>query len=218
MASSAFLPYLELFLPVIRGMHTLVGEHSEFILHDLSDPEHSLVAIEGNVTGRSIGASVTNIVIEAIARYGDAAPDMIGYSSVAKDGRPLKSSTVFIRTPEGRIVGCMCSNMDMTDLLVARNLLEKLCVRESAAPQQEEEIFEQDIHKVVGEIIQAKLEAAGKPIPTMTRSERLQLVRELESKCVFEVKGAVEMTAQCMGVSSFTIYGYLKEIRSERTA
>lgn len=217
MASAAFQPYLELFLPVIRGMCALV-EHSEFILHDLSDPEHSLVAIEGNVTGRSAGASVTNIVIEAVARHGDAAPDMIGYSSVAKDGRPLKSSTVFIRNAEGHIVGCMCSNIDMTDYLVARNLLERICTRGSTSAQQGEEIFEQDIRKVVEEIIKTKLEAAAKPVPTMTRGEKVQLVRELESKCVFEVKGAVEYAAQCMGVSSFTIYGYLKEIRSEKTA
>ena len=218
MVSAAFEPYLKLFLPIIKGMHTLLGERSEFILHDLSKPENSMVAIEGNVTGRQLGASVTNIVIEAIAKHGDAAPDMIGYSSISKDGRPLKSSTIFIRNQKGQIVGCMCSNMDLTEFLVAQNLLESICTYGDNSHQKDTEVFAQDIKEVVEDLIQKQIGAAGKPVPMMSRIEKVQLVRELENKCVFEVKGSVELAAHCLGVSSFTVYGYLKEIRSEKTA
>ena len=196
-------------------MHTLLGERSEFILHDLSNPENSMVAIEGNVTDRQLGASVTNIVIEALAKYGDTAPDMIGYSSISKDGRPLKSSTIFIRNEKGRIVGCMCSNMDMTEFLVAQNLLESICTY-GQNNSKNTEVFAQDIREVVEDLIQKQISAAGKPVPMMSRFEKIQLVRELENKCVFEVKGSVELAAHSLGVSSFTVYGYLKEIRSEK--
>ena len=215
MVSETFAPYLKLFLPIIKGMHTLLGERSEFILHDLSNPENSMVAIEGNVTDRQLGASVTNIVIEALAKYGDTAPEMIGYSSITKDGRPLKSSTIFIRNEKGRIVGCMCSNMDMTEFLVAQNLLESICTY-GQNNSKNTEVFALDIREVVEDLIQKQISAAGKPVPMMSRFEKIQLVRELENKCVFEVKGSVELAAHSLGVSSFTVYGYLKEIRSEK--
>lgn len=218
MASQGFEPYKKLFLPVIRGMHILMGDRSEFILHDLSDPEHSMVAIEGNVTGRQPGASVTNIVIEAIKKDGDDAPDMIGYSSISKEGKPLKSATVFIRDTQGHIVGCVCCNLDLTDFMVAQNLLESLsaCNHQPSGNGRNKEVFAQDIREVMEEIIQNEIASACHPAPMMSRSEKISLIRELEAKCVFEVKGSVEFTARSLGVSSYTVYGYLKEIRNEK--
>ena len=216
--SEGFERYQSLFAPVVKGMTQLLGDRSEFILHDLSCPEASAVVIEGNVTKRRAGASVTNIVLEAIKKYGDDAPDMIGYESVTADGRPLKSSTIFIRSEEGRIVGCLCCNIDMTDFTIARNLLNSMCEIQTPQPSGKagDEVFAQDIREVMSEIIHNEISASAKPVPMMDRSERLNLIRELENKCVFEVKGSVETTARKLGVSAFTVYSYLKEIRNEK--
>jgi predicted transcriptional regulator YheO len=48
----------------------------------------------------------------------------------------------------------------------------------------------------------------------MTAEERMQIVSELERRGAFMVRGAVEVVAQRLDVSRFTIYGYLKQIRA----
>lgn len=48
----------------------------------------------------------------------------------------------------------------------------------------------------------------------MTTEERTRIVAELERRGAFMVRGAVEIVAQRLDVSRFTIYGYLKQIRT----
>ena len=41
-------PYLTAVRELLPGLKQMLGEHYEVILHDLSHPESSIVAIEGN--------------------------------------------------------------------------------------------------------------------------------------------------------------------------
>lgn len=216
MPQSEFAKYVTLFEPVMKGMREILGDRSEFILHDLSAPYNSVAAVEGNVTKRDIGAPSTNVVIDAIKKYGDDAKDMIGYRSVAKDGRVLKSSTIFIRDEEGHIVGCFCYNIDLTDFCVAENIIKSFCNLSpiDADEKSVQEVFAQDVTEVVDVIINSEISAFGKPVPMMTRTDKLQLVSILDGKGVFGVKGAPETVAHFLGTSVFTIYNYLKEIRN----
>ena len=61
-----FQKYVKIYQPIMEAMHAMLGEYSEFILHDLSMPEASVTAVCGNVTGRQIGAPTTNLVMETI--------------------------------------------------------------------------------------------------------------------------------------------------------
>ena len=64
------------------------------------------------------------------------------------------------------------------------------------------------------EIVQYEINKFGKPVPMMSRHEKLQLVEILDSKGVFDVKGSPEMVARFLGASVFTIYNYIKQIRN----
>ncbi len=217
MPDSKFEQYIGLFHNIMTGMHACFGDRIEFILHDVSKPESSVVAVVGNVTNRQIGAPLTNIVIEALQQYGDDAEDILGYSSLSKDGRPLKSSTMFIRNKAGKIVGCLCYNLDLTDIHVAEKLLQSLSG--IGGPKQSDkdggEIFAQDIGEMVEEICRQELDRNCKPVPMMTKSDKLQLVGALDEKGVFSVKNSAEMVAHLLGTSVYTIYNYLKEIRNK---
>ncbi len=217
MASREFDRYIKLFRPVMTAMCDLFGDSIEFILHDLSTPQSSVVEIVGNVTGRQIGAPCTNLVMEVLKREGDDANDILSYPSIAKDGRQMRSSTIFIRNDAGHIVGCMCYNIDLTEYRIAERLLRNLCATAETSDKKEPnkgEIFAQDISEVVGEIIEYEFNNFGKPVPMMSRADKLKLISLLESKGIFDVKGAPEMVSQYMGSSVFTIYNYLKEIRN----
>ena len=48
----------------------------------------------------------------------------------------------------------------------------------------------------------------------MTTNEKVKLVKSLEDKGAFQIKGVVNQVAIRLGVSNFTVYNYLKKIRA----
>lgn len=55
----------------------------------------------------------------------------------------------------------------------------------------------------------------GKPVGDMTRLEKQQLVRFLDERGAFSIRRAVEIVAQILGVSRFTVYNYLESAREQ---
>ncbi|MBE6012580.1 MAG: transcriptional regulator [Lachnospiraceae bacterium] len=217
MVKESFKKYYDLFKPVMIAMQSLIGDSSEFILHDLSELQNSVTLVVGNITGRQIGAPTTNLVMEALEKYGDQAEDMLGYLSVSKDGRRLKSYTIFIRDENGKIVGCYCCNIDLTEFNIMENFLKNFCAINDPSENEKKsktEVFAQEISDVVEDIIKYEISRYDRPVPHMNRADKIQLVTLLESKGVFDVKGAADIVSHYMGVSVFTVYNYLKEIRS----
>ena len=75
------------------------------------------------------------------------------------------------------------------------------------------ELFAHDISEVMESIVRAELETASKPVSYMQKEDKLAVVEGLENRGIFDVKGSVEYVAERLGVTNFTIYNYLKEIR-----
>ncbi len=199
---------------MIDGLAKMLGHRYEVILHDLSHVESSIVAIRGNVTNRKIGGPVTNYLLQLLRRYGDSAPDSINYRNVTPEGRVLRSSTMFIRDEDGHIIGSLCINQDLTDFIVSSKLCQELIsFQEPVKEDQPEELFAHDINEVMESMVQTELELVQKPVAYMQKEDKLALVGSLEEKGIFDVKGAVEYVAERLGVTNFTIYNYLKEIR-----
>ena len=83
-----------------RMLQRTLGPLCEVAIHDFRDLEHSLIHLEGSLTGRKLGAPITNIVVKAWRQQGDDVAD-IGLSSSTPGGKSLKSSTSFLRRADG---------------------------------------------------------------------------------------------------------------------
>lgn len=201
--------YLSRFIPIAKGLQAHLGKMYEFILHDVSEPDASIVFIAGNLTNRSEGGPLTNVVIEEMKRHGNDAQDMVGYLTELADGRTFKSSTIFIRDEQGILVGCLCVNMDITCIQSTISCLSDLL----APPQSNNrEFFGQNVNELVDDIVAQQISATGVPPTQMSRTDRVNFIMELDAKGVFDVKGSVERVANILGISVFTVYSYLKEI------
>ncbi|GEA19257.1 helix-turn-helix transcriptional regulator [Moorella sp. E306M] len=217
MASDQIHPALKAMKPIAQGIAATFGKNCEVVLHDLSEPSSSLIFKAGSVTNREIGAPVTNLVLEALQRYGDATEDLIGYLNRTKDGKVLKSSTIFIRDNSGKIIGCLCINFDLTEFQLAKNILEDFCQLKDLAEagfERTQEQFARDINEVVDNVVENVLQELGKPVPVMTKEEKVKAVEMLDDRGIFLVKGAVDVVAQALAVSKYTIYNYLEEARA----
>jgi len=51
----------------------------------------------------------------------------------------------------------------------------------------------------------------------MNVDEKKHLIAMLEADGLFQFKGAVEQVAKMMGITRFTVYNYLKRVRSTTT-
>lgn len=105
----------------------------EILLHDLSNPSRSLVALVNNCTGRKIGDGATNLVMDLKQRK-VRNEDKINYE-LNIGSRRFKCTTVPIYRKDYGLIGAMCINVDANYLLeevakspeLTRNFFEEFC-------------------------------------------------------------------------------------------
>jgi predicted transcriptional regulator YheO len=188
------------------------GERScEVIIHDLSDLEHSIVWIEGNVTGRCIGGTMTDFGISKV-QAGDF-EDVLNYTTDIEDGRTLKSCSVFLRDAAGEPWGAFCVNLDVTPFVGLVNQLKSSILRVSETNVVE--TFSDDVEVTVRNWLSEAAFEIGKPVDSLTRADRLRVVQILDRKGLFQIKRAIPLLAKYLSVSRYTIYLYLNELRAE---
>jgi predicted transcriptional regulator YheO len=196
--------------PLVHELAAVLGETSEVVLHDFSDLEHSIVEIAGNVTGRRVGGSVTQIGL-ALAAQGNDAQSQIGYLTRTATGRVLKSSTLLLRDQDGRVFGALCVNVDVTQFRVAARLLADLAGPAGVAPADID--FSDDIRRVLEAEVEQIERTLGRSPDFANKADRMEVVAALKRRGAFAVQRAVPYVAQRLGVSRATIYTYLEEIR-----
>ncbi len=106
---------LEFLKDMARGINSVFGDRCEVAVHDFSNLKSSLVYLVGNVTNRPLGSSIPDMLYRLLKEFGDEAPNKLGYKSTTEDGKVIKCSTTMFRNEEGKIVGCLCINFNVTD-------------------------------------------------------------------------------------------------------
>lgn len=208
-------PLIGRLAPLFEGLARALGPSHEIVLHDLRHPDHSVCSIAGDVTGRSVGAPATSVLLEALRTSGNAAEDIFNYPTTV-NGRPIRSSVLFLR--DGRqIVGAVCVNVDVGPLLRLKDELDVLIGLDRSEPPRVE-TFENTVGDLVEDLLTTTLAKIGLRRAHTTPEERLQVVASLDQQGAFQVKGAVDLVARELDVSRFTIYGYLQRLRGSRGA
>jgi len=211
-------PLVRALVPLVKGLSIALGPDCEVVLHDVSDPGHSIVAIEnGSISGRKVGDPLTDYGLFNLKTAAASEADYVSnFLARTKDGRRMRCNTLFLRDEERRIVGYICLNADMTRAEMAKGLLDHLTT--IASPVYSEH-FGEGLASPGEDLLERNLglirELLGKPFHLLNRAERLEAVRQLDEKGFFLLKGAVEAFAQEAGVSVFTVYRHLRENRTE---
>lgn len=63
------------------------------------------------------------------------------------------------------------------------------------------------------EIIRACIPPYGQLRVGATKKDKVEIVRQMQEKGLFIVRGCVEMAARVLGVTRYTVYNYLDEIK-----
>ena len=187
------------------------GKYCEIVVHDFNSPESSIIAIaNGSLTGRKVGDTLDALGFQLLKKH--PASDLLNYSTKTKDGKELRSSSIFLRDDRGQIFGALCVNVDISGL---RKVQEWVHEALGAASTTIDERFECSVDEVLENLIQNAISSIGKKTSDMTREDKVAIVAYLEAKGAFLIRYSVERVAELLGMTKYTIYNYLDEIRKK---
>ena len=98
---------------IAKGLSETLFPFCEVVVHDLTNPEHAILSIHNNLSGRKIGDPATELGLARI--MSPEFPNLISnYANQFADGRPAKSTSIGIKDEEGEYVAALCMNIDLT--------------------------------------------------------------------------------------------------------
>ncbi|MDR2743214.1 MAG: helix-turn-helix transcriptional regulator [Treponema sp.] len=200
---------------LVQMLAAQFGHGSEIVLHDLSkDYSHTIVAIENNwITGRNVGDGGTNLGLEVLRNPPNTNGDLYNYFNKTPEGRMLRSSTFYFRNSEGKVIGSLCINTDITSMMEVQDRLQKITM---IPPNQEvNEVFANKVEDLFDYFIRESLARIGKDVSDMTMDDKLEAVRFLDSKGFFLITHSSNEACKFLGISKFTLYKYLGIVRGK---
>ncbi|WP_353807609.1 helix-turn-helix transcriptional regulator [Agromyces sp. SYSU T00194] len=203
---------------IAEPLAAALGEDSEVVIHDLTLLPDTIVAVGGELTGRTAGGPITNLLLEHLKM--GRTDDIIRYRASPADGRTFRSSTIFLRHPDGTPFASLCINTDLTQWNRARALIDAVLRTgegETGAvePEASGELFSNNVGELSEALIRRAIERIDVPPSLMQKQHKVAVVRDLDAQGFFLIRDAVDLAAQSLGVTRFTIYNYLNEIREE---
>lgn len=202
-ANQALLSQLD---QIAQGIGATFAPFCEVVVHDLLDPEHAILSIHNNLSGREVGAPATEL---GLARIAD--PDypqvIANYANRFADGRRAKSTSVGIKDAQGRYVAALCLNIDLNLFSQMQSMLAQFC--QTASVEIKETLDPANAEAICEHI--DKFAAARSQAPrALKAAERRELLSELKDGGFLEVRRAISIIAAHLGVSRATLYNDVK--------
>ncbi|HFF6861800.1 TPA: transcriptional regulator [Yersinia enterocolitica] len=177
----------------------------EFVLHDLTQPEHAITAISNNLSGREVGEPATELGLSRIADPNF--PEVIlNYPNQFPDGRPAKSTSIGLKNSKGEFIGALCLNMDISLFSAVSASLSQLT---QTTPTE----IQESLASPRLEMLRTQLEqfaAAHNTTPrALNPAQRREIVRQLAQAGLMDLKNAQTVVANNLGVARSTVYTYL---------
>lgn len=185
--------------PVAEAIAKMFGNNCEVVLHSIEDWGHSIIKIEnGYVTGRTIGAPLTDFAIEVLKNSDSLKSDVTEvYYSKTNDGEKIRSVTALLRNGTGKPIGFLCINFNISVSLID-------LINESSSTQKtKHDAVHENFVLNTEDLIKKSLDEATllatkkKGVPPIERNK--SIVLQLFKKGIFDIKGAVELVANELG-------------------
>jgi predicted transcriptional regulator YheO len=191
---------------IADGLAQTFAPFCEVVVHDLRNPEHAVLAIHNNLSGRSASDPATEMGLSRIAD--NAYPQIVAnYTNQFADGRPAKSTSIGIRDAEGRYIAALCLNVDLTLFRSMRSTLEQFTATDaSPVPETLDPANAEMLRK---RIDQYAARLASSP-QLLKADERRALMRQLKDGGFLEMRRAMETAASYLGISRATAYNDIK--------
>lgn len=180
----------------------------EIVIHDLRKPDESIVAIfNGHITGRTEGGSATDLGLRLLE--GDFPDKVVGYPNESPTGAKLKSSSLAVRDDDGKLIGVVGFNLDISYFEQFERFLNQFVSTHRSYHVTEAEHFEmtspsEDIRNAIHDFLLTRSWSTR----TLSTADKREVVEHLYRSGYFKNRGAVSIIARELGLSRPSIYNY----------
>lgn len=205
---------LKKYLPIADLIAKTFGKNCEVVIHDLTNPQSSVVYVVNNhVTGREVGQTF-NLLIKQVLLSKDFDKDVTAnYKTTTNDGREIKSSTAFIRDSKEKVIGALCINYDLEKMKDMKAFLDEFMQVRDEDIEEEVDLIS-SVMDIADDIINKIIDDVS--IHNLKKNKKLELIEFMDRKGIFLIKGGVEKVAEKLNISKVTVYSYIDEIRKNK--
>jgi len=219
---------LEPYKGVLRMLGGQFGDSCQSILYSLEqareEVEGKVVSVSGTTTNANLGDPLPGFIDAHIREKGMTS--QYGFINKAFPSLVLRTSLEFLKDEEGKTFGCICIHHNIVHIKMITSFLDEL-TRPNNLEDEDEESSDANgegrqytasniqgfLDNIISEFLEEHLEANN--FAALDKNDKLDLIKELDRRGVFLVKGAVNLIAKRINVSKFSIYNYLDEIREQ---
>ncbi|HXL04378.1 MAG TPA: helix-turn-helix domain-containing protein [Bacillota bacterium] len=213
---------IDLYKPIIKFFALYLGSNTEILL---CDTERILYVENSFHSSHEAGKPIDDKEKSFIEKKVYEGIDYtINYRSLTFNQEKLRSATLFIKDQNNELKGMITINTKVTDLLEVRRTIDRLingdqpinstAPSEKSKPQQHYEIHSFSVVELIQSVIDESVAYYGVPPQRLTADEKLDIVRKLDDRGIFLVKGSIAEVAKRLFCSEATIYRYLQQINS----
>ena len=186
---------------VAQGLAETFAPFCEVVVHDLTDPQHAILDIHNNLSGRAVGEPATEL---GLARLADAAyPQIIAnYANRFANGRPVKSTSIGLKDSAGNYFAALCLNIDLSGFqsfsaVMTPFLQVGASVAETLDPSGAEALRQQIDAFAAHRAVTAR---------ALSPQQRRTMLAELRASGHLDVRRAMEIVAAHLGISRAAVY------------
>ncbi len=205
---------LQLYISFVPFMAKVCGPGCEIVVHDIRNPQCSLIAIENSLSGRKLGNPLTELARDLAEQGKYLETDYVANYSGRTKKNDFLSSTYFIKN-EGRLIGMLCVNKDISAIKQMSCSFAHLQEYFNLIVPNDSE-YSENLDNPVDDIMHSRITEVinqGGVSPTrMSIDEKIHVVHRLHESGVTTMKGAVAEIARQLFISVPTVYRYLKKV------
>lgn len=213
------------FIAIAEFLHAALGSEYEIILHDFSYNNHEILyMVNNNISGRT-KEDYTKESLNDILQDADTSSSNFHINSkgIVHNNKVIKHSSFFIKNNDNNLIGMLCVNFDGSKYVHLAKKILQLTNMENASIESEKlhtydfqnNLVSDVVSDIANSIIDEALDYSEIPVDLLSQDEKIDIIRELNTKEVFLMKGSVTNAANRLGVSKATIYRYLQIINEE---
>lgn len=202
---------LAAYFPIADGIAALLGKQCEVVLHSLEFLEQSAIyVVNGHLTDRKIGSPISAYTLQSLQNMQTdsvSAP----YLCQTENGTSIRSVTVAIRNHKQLVIGLLCISVNLD---VPLSQLAQLFVSAPAVVNNPPLVVESPealVHRHIANIVQD----INTDERVANHNKNRKIITALFERGVFEMKEAIQLVADKLGISRHTVYLYIRQMKQE---
>ena len=210
---------LKQYITLVDFLGKALGNRYEVVLHDLTVPEKSIIAIaNGNISRRRVGGPITDLLLKILKKGKKEHTVFIANYKGRTGNKVCRSSSYFIYDKFKNIIGVLCINVDITPLIDFKKVIddEVFFVNYDNKKSLKDDIMENlegSVDDLIKNMIASRFEEYAHMSVRMSFDDRLNLVSNLYNDGFFLLRGSVSALAEKLDVSEPTLYRYLNRAK-----